>query len=129
MSGVLAHGAIVKYNGSAVSGPLDLEITPSKPELVDATNHDSTVREYVAGLYEDGKAAFDILYSKDVAIHKTVRDLHGSATAAPWTVTFKDGTIAAFNARTTVSFRHGTVNKLQVMHVELAIVGAVGYTP
>lgn len=132
---VLAHGSVVKLGNAAtpetftaISGPTDIEFTPPQPERVDVTNHDSSAREYLQGLGGEGECTFDVQYDESVTVHKTLRNLHGVSTTRNYQVVFKDGTIAAFAATCSVTFKLGVANQPQLMSVTLAISGAVTFT-
>ena len=132
---VLAHGCLIKQgNGAtpevfqAVSGPLSVEFTPPQPERVDVTNHDSLAREYLQGLSGEGECSFDVQYDTTVITHKSLRDLHGVEAPTNFTVTFKDGTIAAFAATVAVTFKMDIASAPQIMSVSMMISGAVTYT-
>ena len=133
---VLAHGATVKFgNGAtptevftAIGGPTSIEFTPPQPERVDVTNHDSGAREYLQGLSGEGEASFDVQYDQSVAMHRTVRNLHGVSTTTNVQIHFADTTYASFAATVAVTFKLDVANQPQIMSISIMISGAVTYT-
>lgn len=132
MPGKLAHGTKlyigtgtpVTYTNIPNCG--DFDYTPPQAEEVDVTDHTSTAREKIAGLGADGELTTDIHVDMGVAIHVTVRNLHGVTDPVPFQLRFPDTekTQVAFLALISTKFKQ-PVGDAQVMSLALAISGSV----
>lgn len=130
---ISAHGSEIHMGDGGgpetftkIPGPTDFELNLPEGEQIDVTNHDSSAREYLAGLGADGDVSFDVQFDAGEPMHINLRDKHNVAQPTNFKIHFPDAenTIATLAATVAVKFQL-PVEGAQVMSVTLKISNAV----
>jgi len=108
-SGIAALGTTLTWNSNAVPELDNIEMTGSRGERIDITNHDSddSYREYVLGLLDGGSINFSGNFLPATANQAALWTDHYSRTARTWVITFPDTGTATFTGS-------GVVESIQV---------------
>lgn len=108
-AGIAALGTTLTWNSTAVPELDNIEMTGSKGEKIDITNHDSAdqYKEYVLGLLDGGSINFSGNFLPANAGQTALITDHYGRTSHTWIVTFPDAGDATFTGT-------GTVDSFQV---------------
>jgi predicted secreted protein len=107
-SGVAALGTTLTWNSNAVPELDNIEMTGSRGEKIDITNHDSAdqYREYVMGLLDGGSINVTGNFLPATANQTALITDHYSRTSRTWIITCSDAGDATFTGAGVVeSFR------------------------
>jgi hypothetical protein len=129
-----AHGAYIEMGDGGtpetftkVPKATDFALNPGAKEKIDTTNHDSTAKEHLQGLAEDGELSTEFNHDPSEPMHVALRAKHDEADPTNYKLHFASGVVAAFAATVNVTFTLG-VNDAEKMAVSWAISGAVAYS-
>lgn len=109
----------------------DIEYNPPQPEQLDATNHDSTDREYLPGLGADGELTSDVQVDFDnQPMQLALRDKHGVAAPTNFKMVMPDTrqTTSTFAATVAIQIAQ-PVGDISRMPYTLRITGTPVWTP
>lgn len=86
-----AHGALLKLGDAAspevfntVAKALDIDGPKFSSNQIDVTNHDSTSKEYIAGLTDAGELTFGLNFDANDTQHAALLALHVAGTTKNW---------------------------------------------
>lgn len=107
-AGIAAKDTAITWNSTAVPELDNIELTGSRGEKIDITNHDSAddYREYVLGLLDGGNITLTGNFLPGNANQTALITDHYSRTARTWVITYPDTGTATFTGSGLVeSFR------------------------
>lgn len=95
---------------------------------IDASNLDSTAKEFVPGLSDPGQLSLVIDLDNANLGHQAVRTAHFASTRKPFKLTLPDGHVASFTAFVKKFPVDGGVDKIVAANVDLRISGPITWS-
>lgn len=133
-SAIEAQGT--KFYVAALGSPPDFSAIPEirtiggpdgSAPTIDVTDLDSTAREYILGLKDEGSFSLGIMYRPDNAVHQTLRNAWGARTQLQFRIDFTDDSTTRweFNGFVTGFSQNMGVDTVVEATVGIKITGAI----